>query len=372
MPDVVRALGFVVGVAIVVGTVVSVFTTLVVPRSTSSRLLRSLTKFLGHVVRPVLNHLPTYEAKDRLIAVVGPLSLMLLFVVWLSLLIVGFGLAIWWPDATTLGHAVVVSGSSVFTLGVTSGSRPQVEALEIAAAGIGLLVIALEIAYLPVLYLAFSSRETEVTLLATRAGTPAWGPEVLTRHYWLKTMGDLPELYATWERWSAAVSESHSSYPSLMWFRSPKATRFWLTGLQAMMDAAALHVSLCPESSPSAARTMLMMGTRCLRSLAGTLRIDFDPDPLPSSPIRLTYDDYMEGVAHLQEVEFPMERTPEEAWSHFHGWRVNYEGIIDELTRLLMPPPTPWTLPRPNLGPVTWPTVKNRTPENPEAVRQEH
>ncbi len=90
--------------------------------------------------------------------------------------------------------------------------------------------MALEIAYLPALYNQFSTRETEVTLLEARSGNPAWGPEILARSYWLDTMDELPPLYADWERWAAAVSESHANYPALIWFRSPVSTRSWLVG----------------------------------------------------------------------------------------------------------------------------------------------
>ena len=86
-------------------------------------------------------------------------------------------------------------------------------------------MIALEIAYLPALYSAFASRETQVTLLAGRSGTPAWGPEILARSHFLDTMDELPPLYSEWERWAATISESHANYPALMWFRSPVSTR---------------------------------------------------------------------------------------------------------------------------------------------------
>ena len=49
------------------------------------------------------------------------------------------------------------------------------------AAASGLFVIAAQIGYLPTLYGAFNRRETEVTLLGSRAGTPPWGPELLAR-----------------------------------------------------------------------------------------------------------------------------------------------------------------------------------------------
>ena len=210
------------------------------------------------------------------------------------------------------------------------------------AAGLGLGVIALEIAYLPALYNAFATRETEVTLLAARAGTPAWGPEILARHYWLDTMDELPPLYADWERWAAAVSESHANYPALMWFRSPVSSRSWLVALVAMMDSAALYHSVSPEQTPRQARLCLSMGISCMRSMARALRIPYDTDPLPTTGIRLTKAEFEDGFRRLEEVHFPVERDLDESWRNFQGWRVNYEPIVDTLTQLIAPPPAPW------------------------------
>jgi hypothetical protein len=361
----VRVLGFAAGLLIVAVTAASVFTTLVIPRTTSSRLLRSISTLLAKVLRPLLRHLPSYAAKDRVMALVGPLAVVLLFVSWLVLLVIGFGLTMWWGSRGALDSALAVSGSSVFTLGVAAGRVGSTETLEFIAGGMGLLVIALEIAYLPTLYSAFSNRETEVTLLATRAGTPAWGPEILARHHRFGTLSELPELYVTWERWAAAVSETHTSYPSLMWFRSPDPSRSWLLALLAMLDAAALHDSLCPSSAPRQARIFLNMGSHCLRSLAQALRIPFDRDPLPTAPLRLSEEEFRAGTDRLAQFDFPFERPPADAWRHFAGWRVNYESIADALTRLIVPPPAPWLPSRPGLGDPVWPRLVNRTPDDP-------
>ena len=199
--------------------------------------------------------------------------------------------------------------------------------------GIGLLVVALEIAYLPTLYTQFSTRETEVTLLEARSGNPAWGPEILARHHWLDTMDELPPLYSDWERWAAAVSESHANYPGLLWFRSPVSTRSWLVGLVAMMDSAALYHAVSPSQTPRQARLCLSMGINCLRSMARALRIPYDDDPLPTASVRLSRQEFDEGFRRLESVNFPAERTADDAWRNFQGWRVNYEPIVDASTR---------------------------------------
>lgn len=367
MAGTLRVLGFVLGLVVVLSTLSSVFTTLVVPRATSSRMLRAVSKGLARGVRRVARRLPTYEAKDRFMSLVGPFAMVFLFVVWLGSLVVGFGLMAWWDSGASLAHALAVSASSVFTLGVATLRDRSSEAVELVAAGTGLLVVALEIAYLPTLYAAFSAREAEVTLLGTRAGVPAWGPEILARHHWFRTTGELPDLYRAWERWAAAVAESHTNYPSLMWFRSPVPWRSWLTAMTAMLDAAALQDAINPGSAPRQARNCLQMGMNTLRALAGVLRIEYDTDPLPTTPIRLTYEQFRLGIDRLEQVDFPFERTPEEAWRHFSGWRVNYEGIVDALTLLVMPPPAPWFPDRPALGQIRRPRVLDRTPDDPRA-----
>ncbi len=369
MESIARTVALVAGIAIVVLTAWSVFTSLVLPRATSSRMIRGLARTLGGAVRLVAPRLPTYEVRDRVLSFVGPAAMVGLFGIWLCLILVGFSLIIWWDSGVDFADALGISGSSVFTLGIATANGAGPRTLEILAAGTGFGVIALEIAYLPALYSAFATRETEVTLLSARGGTPAWGPEILARHYWLDTMDELPPLYADWERWASAVSESHANYPGLIWFRSPESSRSWLVGLVAMMDSAALYHSVSPQLTPRQARLCLSMGIRCLRSMAGALHIPFESDPLPNTAIRLTRGEFEDGFKRLEEVHFPLERDLDESWRHFQGWRVNYEPIVDALTQLIMPPPAPWFLARPELGAAEWPVIRNRTPDEPQGAQ---
>jgi hypothetical protein len=363
-----RLVGLIAGIVIVLVTMWNVFTALVLPRVTSSRIPRGTTRVVAGLARGISPRLPTYLLRDRMLSFVGPASMILMFGLWLCLLMLGFGLIIWWNAGDDFASAIGVAGSSIFTLGIASARGAGPHTLEILTAGVGLLVIALEIAYLPALYNAFAARETEVTLLEARGGAPGWGPEILARHYWLDNINDLPPLYLDWERWAAAVSESHANYPSLLWFRSPVPRRHWLVGLVAMMDSAALYHAVSPDQTPQQARLCLSMGIRCLRSIARALKIPFDADPLPTAGTRLTRAEFDEGFSRLEEVHFPMERDADEAWRNFQGWRVNYESIVDRLTQLVLPPPAPWFVAQPALGEVTFPVVTNRTPDAPEGT----
>jgi hypothetical protein len=100
--DVARIVALVAGIVIVVLTVWSVFSALVVPRVTSSRFIRGLARMFGGAARRISPRLPTYELRDRLLSYVGPAAMVLLFVIWLCLLLVGFALIIWWDSNVDL------------------------------------------------------------------------------------------------------------------------------------------------------------------------------------------------------------------------------------------------------------------------------
>jgi hypothetical protein len=194
------------------------------------------------------------------------------------------------------------------------------------AAATGLVVIALQIGYLPTIYGAYNRRETLVNMLESRAGEPAWGVELLAREQLIGSLDSLGPFFNDWERWAADLTESHVNYPWLLSFRSPYPLRSWVVSLLAVLDAAALHLALVPSRAPSAARHCLRTGFLGLRALAGVYRVELPTDPRPDASLDLTYEEFSDGLDRLQAVGFPIERSREEAWRHFRGWRVNYEA----------------------------------------------
>ena len=140
-------------------------------------------------------------------------------------------------------------------------------------------MITLQIAYLPALYAAYNRRETLITLLTSRAGEPAWGPEILVRHQLVGIIDALPDFYASWEQWSAEVSESHTTYPALLLFRSPDPWASWVIAQLSVLDASAMHLALCPNTAPSQARLCLRMGYTALRHIADSLGFGVRPRP---------------------------------------------------------------------------------------------
>jgi hypothetical protein len=341
---------FAVGLVIVLLTSASVLFTIVLPRE--PRGFERLSTMVNRSVRLVFVSLSrlarTYEGKDVILASTAPVTLIAQLALWAGCFIVGFALML---EATThsFPSALAQAAGSVFTVGTIDLAGPPNRAVDIAAGATWVVIVALQIAYLPALYGAFNRRENLVAMLESRAGIPAWGPELLARHQLVGITDALPGFYADWEEWAADVAESHTTYPVMLLFRSPEPWFSWLIGLLAVLDGAAMHLALAPSQATSQARLCLRMGFTALNRIATALRWRVDPDPNPEGPIVLTYEEFEQAVQMLEGVGFPLERTAEEAWPDFRGWRVNYETVAYRLADRLTAPPAPWSGPRKHL-----------------------
>ena len=364
--QVVRVAAAVLGVLILLATSVSVLKALVLPGARAGTLIRATDQTIDRAFRAVCKRMRRYETRHRLLALEGPLFLAGMLGVWLVLYVIGYSLLLW-PWNHTAEAAWREAGSSLFTLGFASTHGDGPTFVDFLAAATGLIVVALQIAYLPTLYGSFNRRETEVALVGVRAGRPAWGPELLARTRIFSSEPELADFYTQWERWAADVGETHSSYPVLLRFRSPDPYSSWLIALLAVMDSAALFSAVSPATVPMRARLALQMGFRSLRQLADTLRMSYDEDPRPDAGIQLTREQFEAGISRLSAAGFPMERTADEAWPHFQGWRVNYESIAYRLAYQIDAVPAPWSGPRRYPSePLTPRRQVNRTPEDPE------
>ncbi|MFE4801173.1 hypothetical protein ACFRFL_40875 [Streptomyces sp. NPDC056708] len=341
-----RALIGIVGGLIVAGTFSSVLRTLVIPRPTRSSFTRVVHKVVYVPFQFVADRCRTPETKDRVLAPAAAVAILFHLVSWLMTFWAGY--AILQTAVSGLGalDALRETGSSLFTLGFASSRHVDLTAIDFCAAATGSITIGLQIGYLPTLYSAYARRESEVTLLQARAGSPPWGPEILARYSQIGLTDSLTELFRNWERWAAEVSESHTSYVVLSRFRSPQSNRNWLVALLAVLDAAAMQLALNPSRPQAEARLALRAGFVCLREIADIWRIPYAPDPSPDSPIQLTYEDFSAAVDHAVASGYLPERTAEDAWPHFRGWRINYEGLAYRFAYLLDAVPAPWSGPR--------------------------
>jgi hypothetical protein len=353
VPLIGRSLAAVAGALLVVTAWASVTGTLIVSRPVASFLTRWADRSVNAAFRLATISITGHQRRDRILAGQAAAILLAQLAAWLGIAFLGFTLLLWpFAKGGGIAAAFTAAGSAMFTLGfdVPAGSAPS--AIVFIGAATGLVIIALQIAYLPTLYAAFNRRDTEVALLNARAGVPSWGPELLARtHYALgsgtSSLDTLPGLYAQWERWAADVAESHTTYLPLVRFRSPQPLSSWVTALLAVLDSAALFLALSPKAAPEVpARLCLRGGFLCFGRIAQAMGIDLPEEADPGSGISLTYGEFLAAVDRLRQVGFPIERDPADAWPDFAGWRVNYEKAAYAVAAAVDAAPALWSGPR--------------------------
>jgi hypothetical protein len=353
-----RILAGAVGTALVVAVLVSSIETVVVPRAYQTMLTRLhfvvLRRVFGLFARPG----QPFERRDRVMALYAPMSLVLLPGLWVVLVMAGFTAIFWAVGVRPLSEAFVTSGSSLLTLGFVRPEGTGGVALAFVEAVIGLGLISLMISYLPTIYGAFSRREALVGMLEIRAGQPPSTARLLTRYLrigWLDCIHD--DLWPSWSAWFVDIEESHTSQPSLVFFRSPHPERSWITAAGCVLDTAAMVRSTL--ALPNDARTDMLIrtGFLSLRRIADYFDLPYEPDPLPTGPISVSRAEFDELCDELRAAGVPLQTDLDQAWRDFTGWRVNYDAVLVGLCRLVMAPPARWSSDRP-APPLRYPRIR--------------
>lgn len=339
----VRALVFAGGAVLAAWSLSSAVRTMVVPRALQSIIARGVFEGVRGVLRACMGRAPTYERRDRLMALFGPVSMLLLPAVWLAVVLVGFTGMYWGLGSRSGRAAFELSGSSLFTLGTRSASDLPSEALSFVEAGMGIGLLALLISYLPSLYGTFNRRELAVALLEVRADNPPSGPNMIIRYHRIGWDGGLTQVWMDWETWFADLEETHTSLPALVFFRSPQPTQSWVTAAGAVLDGAALRASTVEGPREPEADLCIRAGYVALRRLADFFQIAYDPDPHPGDPISISRHEYDGVCERMAAAGVPLNAERDRAWLDFAGWRVTYDAPLLGLAALTMAPPAPWS-----------------------------
>ncbi len=332
------------GSVLVVWTLLAALRTVVVPRA----VIPSLTRLHFVAIRKVFHRFAgpkrSFESRDATMSLYAPLALVSLPATWVFMVLTGFTAIFWGTGVRPVTEALASSGSSLFTLGfVRTRGTPRI-ALEFMEAGIGLGLISLMISYLPTIYTAFSRRETLVGMLEVRAGLPPSPAELLTRYTrigWLDRIDE--DVFERWETWFIDIEESHTSQPSLVFFRSPHPERSWITAAGCVLDTAAIVASTLDRPRNASSDIMIRSGFLALRRIADSFQIPYDPDPSPTDPITISRREFDLLCVELRALDVPMKRDLDQAWRDFSGWRVNYDQVLVRLCALTMAPPAKWS-----------------------------
>ncbi len=339
----VRIVVFALGAYIVFRACLSALRTFVLPRSAPDRFNRTTFIVMRRLFELRSKHMQTYLERDKVMELFAPTALITLLVVWLFTINLGYIAMNWAIDVQSWYDSFKISGSSLLTLGFALVDNFPTTVLVFSEATIGLILIALLIAYLPTIYAAFSRREAAVTMLEIRAGSPPSAVELIIRYSRLNRLGQLGELWTSWEAWFVDLEESHTSLAALSFFRSPQPHRCWVTAAGAVLDGAALVRSAVDIPVDSQADLCIRAGYLALRYISAFFLIPYDADPSPDDPISISRMEFETALDEMEAAGVPLKSDREQAWRDFSGWRVNYDTVLLAIAELMIAPPARWS-----------------------------
>jgi len=339
----VSVLVFAAGLVACASILLSAVAMVVVPRATPLLLPRMVFRGVYLLFKLRLARVRSWEDREQAFSHYAPVGLLSVAATWLVVILLGYTAMDWALGVRPLRAAFLLSGSSLFTLGFAVPHDLPTDLLAFSEAGLGLLLLALLITYLPTMYSVFSRREALVAELDVRAGVPPSAAELLARFYRIQGLERLGPMWSTWERWFVDLEETHTSFTAIALFRSPLPHRSWVTAAGAVLDAASFTVSTIDQPAGPDPQLCIRAGFLALRRIAGGFSIGFDPDPAPDDPISVTRDEYDEVYDRLAELGLPLKADRDQAWRDFAGWRVNYDEVLLALAGLTMAPYAPWS-----------------------------
>lgn len=351
------------GTVLVMSVLISALETVVLPRHGFTH----ISRFVFAVVdRILVRRWRNAARRENLRALYGPIGLVTLPLVWMLSVTFGFSFIFWGISRSTAQRAFEISGSSLTTLGFAEPQGTARIALAIVEATIGLGLVALLISYLPTIYAAHSAREKGLSVLRPFAGTPPAAVDLLLN---LRTADalDNPELWRTMADWAMTLDQTHSAFPALCFFPETDARQSWVASVGAMVDGAALLLSISEVTGLTDDRDRLRPVQGAMLTLAygmpGLVRIGRAAGlPLdqtvtlaelinrweePAPPVSIGRDEYLAALDRLGPVTSVPATDRERCWRRFAWIRSGYDRALCGLAGITMATPAPWTTDRP-------------------------
>jgi hypothetical protein len=342
---------FIAGVVIFLVVLWDAFEAIILPRRVTRkfRLTRIYYRFTWKAWQFHAHLISSKKSRETFLGFYGPISLLALIGVWAAGLVIAFGMMQYGAGSavnvatvgagSSLNTDFYLSGTTFFTLGLGDvvPRTGLARFLVVLEAGFGFGFLAVVIGYLPFIYGAFGNRETNISLLDARAGTPPTAGELLRRHSYPGGKEALRELLKEWELWSAELLESHLSYPVLAYFRSQHDNQSWIGSLTAILDTCSLVTASVEGVCAKQAELTFAIARHAVADLCQV----FSATPRAPQNDRLPKEILEKIRLKLAEHGATVSVTPESEQKLLELRRM-YEPYVNALAIHLSQPVPPW------------------------------
>lgn len=277
-----RVVAGVLGAVLILLMLAEFFTTFLLPRRVKRdpRIARGVFRTFWKPWRWLAGRYLSPGSADTMLGIAGPLGLLTILGLLSTGVILGFS-ALQWANSSHLqarhpagfGQDLYFSSGAFFSASTAEPTGAGAKTLQILEAATGFAVLFIAIGYLPALFQAFSRRETAVSRLDPRAGSPPTAGALLERSSQRGGWRELNDYLREWESWTAELMETHLSYPILGYFRSQHVHQNWLAALTTVVDSCAYTIAYGPYGENEAAELTFRIGRHALADLAFV----FDP-----------------------------------------------------------------------------------------------
>lgn len=329
---------------------------MIVPRAenTTLRVSRYLMRTLWRVWPRIAYRLHRSDERRRedFLGTFAPFHLVVVLVVWVTMLIAGWGLFFYGerahlrPADLSFAACVFYAGASLLTIGygdiVATSTFARIMSLVDASSGLG--VVAVVTSFLFSVFGNFQNRETFVVTIGARAGVPPSGIGLLALHGYAGIREDLAQVFRDGQAWAAHIMESHLAYPILVMFRSSHDYESWIGTLGTLMDASALVMStidpadLQHTQTEGQARIMYEIGRHLTHDFAAYFDLHRQGDP---GAVGVERVEFTQACAQLRQAGYRL-RDGDAAWQEFAQLRAAYASQLNALARWLEIPPVQW------------------------------
>ncbi len=350
-----------------------VFETIILPRrvTRSFRFARFFMRSAWALYSAVVRRISVTKTRESFLSYFGPLSLLVLFVLWALALIIAFAGMYWAAGGAAVSPQLgpdfrtdlYFSGTTFFTLGMGDviPAKGSAKALAVLEAGTGFAFLAVVISYLPTLYQSLSQRETNISLLDARAGSPPTAAELLRRHGSRRILEGLGLYLRDWEVWSAQLMESHLTYPLLCFFRSQHDNQSWVAALATILDVCALLIAYGEGETKWQAQLTFAIARHAVVDMSQVFRLK----PQMPQPERLRREDLPRVRGLLLECGATGCTVAGDA--KLLELLAMYEPYLESLSRLLAMTLPPWGVDAaPDQALTVWGRISSEATDSPK------